>query len=229
MSVPLPLEALKEEKRNGKRSEEIFSQVSEVVMDANAGEISITQRLARAKVEDFDDAQAEAFADRMIETLNSAALALMISVGHRTKLFDVMAKIDPATSEQIARAARLDERYVREWLGAMAAGGVVEHYPANGTYYLPSERAASLTRAAAPVNIASTMQFIPLIGAVEDQIVECFLNGGAPPYLSHPRFQEALAGENVVGAAQALSALMDSILPLVPGMAEAICTPDESA
>src|SRR5262245_26998193 len=198
-------------------------------MNTNTGEISITQRLARAKVEDFNDAQAEAFADRMIETLNSAALALMISVGHRTKLFDVMARIDPATSEQIARAARLDERYVREWLGAMAAGGMVEYYPANDTYYLPSEHAASLTRAAVPVNIASTMQFIPLICAVEDQIVECFLNGGASPYPSHPRFQEALAGENVVGAASALSAIMDSILPLVPGLAEAICTPGDSA
>jgi hypothetical protein len=198
-------------------------------MNISSGEISITQRLARAKVEDFNDAQAEVFADRMIETLNSAALALMISVGHRTKLFDVMARIDPATSEQIARAARLDERYVREWLEAMAAGGVVEHYPANGTYYLPSEHAASLTSASAPVNIASTMQFIPLIGAVEDQVVERFLNGGEPPYSSRPRFQEALAGESVAGAALALSTLMESILPLVPGMAEAICTPDESA
>ena len=200
-----------------------------MIMNTDPGEISITQRLSRVKAEDFNDAQAEGFADRMIETLNSAALALMVSVGYRTKLFDVMARIDPATSEQIARAARLDERYVREWLGAMAAGGIVEHYPANGTYYLPSEHAASLTRAAVPVNIASTMQFIPLIGAVEDQVVERFLNGGAPPYSSHPRFQEALAGENVVGAAPALSAIMDSILPLVPRLAEAICTPVDSA
>lgn len=195
-------------------------------MNTNSGEISITQRLARAKVEDFNDAQADAFAERMIETLNSAALALMISVGHRTKLFDVMAKIDPATSEQIAQAARMNERYVREWLAAMAAGGIVEYYPANGTYYLPSEHAASLTRAAAPVNVASTMQFIPVIGAVEEQVVECFLNGGAPPYPSHPRFQEALAGESETRVAPAL---VDSILPLVPGLAEAICTPAEGS
>jgi hypothetical protein len=85
-------------------------------MNAKSDEISITQRLARAKVEDFNDAQAEALAERMLDTLNSAARALLISVGHRTKLFDVMAKIHPATSEQIAQAARLNERYVREWL-----------------------------------------------------------------------------------------------------------------
>ncbi|MGH9831704.1 MAG: hypothetical protein ACRD9Y_01740 [Blastocatellia bacterium] len=196
------------------------------MINTSSGEISITQRLARAKAEEFNDAQADDFAERMLETLNSAALALMISVGHRVKLFDVMARIHPATSDQIARATRLDERYVREWLGAMVAGGIVEYYPANETYYLPSEHAASLTRAAAPVNVASTMQFISLAGAVEDQVVECFLKGGAPPYSSHPRFQEALAGESDTRVAPAL---VDSILPLVPGLAEAICTPGDGA
>jgi len=198
------------------------------VINPNTGEISITQRMARAKVEDFNDAQADAFAERMLDTLNSAALALMISVGHRTKLFDVMAKIDPATSEQIARGVRLDERFVREWLGAMATCGIIEHYPANDTYYLPSEHAASLTRAAAPVNIASTMQFIPLIGSMEDQLIECFRQGGGIPFPSHPRFHEVLAGESDATGAPALPAIVDSILPLIPGLAEAICTPESS-
>ena len=195
------------------------------MINPNTGEISITQRMARAKVEDFNDSQADAFAERMLATLNSAALALMISIGHRTKLFDVMAKIDPATSEQIARGVRLDERFVREWLGAMATCGIIEHYPANETYYLPSEHAASLTRAAAPVNVASTMQFIPLIGSMEDQLIECFRKGGGIPFPSHPRFHEVLAGESDATGAPALPAIVDSILPLIPGLAEAICTP----
>ena len=152
----------------------------------------------------------------------------MISVGHRTKLFDVMSCIDPATSEQIARAARLNERYVREWLGGMATVGVIEYYPAYGTYYLPSEHAASLTRAAAPANIASTMQFIALVGSLEDQLVGCFLKGGLPPYSSHPRFQEALEGETDTRGAAALPSLLESSLPLIPGLAEAICTPRSS-
>lgn len=197
---------------------------NEAGMNARSEEVSITQRLARAKAEDFNDAQAEAFAERMLETLNAAALALMISAGHRTKLFDIMARIHPATSDEIARAARLDHRYVREWLGAMAATGVVEHYPANGTYYLPSEHAASLTRAAAPVNVASTMQFIALVGALEDRIVERFRQGGEIPYVSHPRFREVAAGESDTSVAPVL---LDSILPLVPGLAEAICTPGD--
>ena len=37
-----------------------------------------------------------------------------------------MAEMPPATSAQIAARADLDERYVREWLGAMPDAGVVE-------------------------------------------------------------------------------------------------------
>lgn len=195
-------------------------------MNNDAGDNSTTQRLARAKAEEFNDAAAEAFAERMLDALNEAVSALLISVGHRTKLFDGMAKIHPATAAEIARATRLDSRYVREWLGAMASCGVIEHYPAMGTYYLSSEHAASLTRAAAPVNIASTMQFIALLGALEDAVVECFQKGGEIPFASHPRFRDVVAGESDTSVAPVL---LDSILPLFPGLAEAICTPEAIA
>ena len=59
------------------------------------------------------------FARRMLRTMNEAALALMVSVGHRTRLFDVMADMPLATSAEIAARAALDERYVREWLAVM--------------------------------------------------------------------------------------------------------------
>ena len=58
----------------------------------------------------------------------------MISVGHRTGLFDTMAVLPPATVHEIADNAGLDERYVREWLGAMTTGRVVEHDPQSMTF-----------------------------------------------------------------------------------------------
>ena len=64
----------------------------------------------------FDQERAEAFAERMVDVLNSGAIALMTSIGHRTGLFEVMAGLPPSSSEQIASAANLNERYVREWL-----------------------------------------------------------------------------------------------------------------
>jgi hypothetical protein len=50
----------------------------------------------------------------MIHMMNEAMLALMLSVGHRTGLFDVMAARPAATSAEIASEAALDERYVWE-------------------------------------------------------------------------------------------------------------------
>ena len=81
-------------------------------------------------IEAPDQAAAEAFAGKMLQTLNDGFVALMISVGHRTGLFDAMATLPPATSQQIADAANLNERYVREWLGGMVVGRIVEYDPA---------------------------------------------------------------------------------------------------
>ncbi len=165
----------------------------------------------------IDQAKAEAFAERMLGTLNEAAVALMTSVGHRTGLFDAMAGLPPSTSEQVAYASGLNERYVREWLGAMVTGGIVEHEPEGGTYVLPAEHAAWLTRAATPDNIAVTAQWIPLLGSVEDGIVESFEKGGGVPYSAYPRFHEVMAEES---AQTVVAALTSSILPLVPGLTE---------
>ena len=74
----------------------------------------------------IDSEKSDAFADRMIDMLNYGALALMTSIGHRSGLFDTMKDMKPATSDDIAKAAGLNERYVREWLGAMVTGGIVD-------------------------------------------------------------------------------------------------------
>ncbi len=165
----------------------------------------------------FDQAKSEAFAGRMLEVLNNAAIALMTSIGHQVGLFDAMADQPPATSQQIAEAAGLNERYVREWLGAMVTGQVVDYNPADATYSLPPEHAAWLTRAAGINNLAIQAQYIPLLAQVEDPIIECFRNGGGVPYSAYPRFQRLMAEDS---AAIHDAALIDTILPLVPGLRE---------
>ncbi len=125
--------------------------------------------------------------------------------------------LDEATSRELAEAAGLDERYVREWLGAMTAGRIVELDPEAGRYSLPPEHAAWLTRAASPDNLAVEAQWITSLSTVEDDIVECFRSGGGVPYERYARFHEVMAEES---AQTVLSVLDSHILPLVPGMAE---------
>jgi 2-polyprenyl-3-methyl-5-hydroxy-6-metoxy-1,4-benzoquinol methylase len=166
---------------------------------------------------EVDGAMAEEFAGKMVGVLNNAMLALMTSIGHQTGLFDTMADLPPSTSEEISAAANLNERYVREWLGAMVVGGVVEYDPDGKTYRLRPEHAACLTRAAGPDNLASLAQLVPLLGNVEGGIVESFRNGGGVPYSAYARFQELMAEDSaqVYGAT-----LIETTLPLVAGMVE---------
>src|SRR5262245_4332287 len=119
----------------------------------------------------FDSQKAEAFAGRMLRALNDGALCLMVSIGHRAGLFDAMRDQAPATSAEIAERAGLDERYVREWLGAMVTSGVATVDGQSTRYSLPPEHAAYLTRAAAADNIGVFAQYIPLLGNVEDHIL----------------------------------------------------------
>ncbi|HVG29357.1 MAG TPA: class I SAM-dependent methyltransferase [Pyrinomonadaceae bacterium] len=170
-------------------------------------------------LEQSSKSRAELFAEKMLGAINGSAVALMTSIGHRTGLFDVMAALPPSSPARIAEAAGLNERYVREWLGAMTTGLVVEYDPGANTYSLPTEHAAFLTRAATPNNLAVTAQFVSILGAVEDRIVECFRHGGGVPYAAFGRFHQVMADES---EQTVVAGLLDSILPLAPGLAEAL-------
>lgn len=163
----------------------------------------------------FDSGKATAFAERFMTFLNDAALCLMVSIGHRTGLFEAMSKSERGTSEEIAAKSGLNERYVREWLGAMVTGGVIETDPDTRTFRLPPEHSAFLTPAAGADNFAVFSQYIPLLGSVEDDIVECFRKGGGVPYEKYPRFHAVMAEDS---GQSVLSTLESHILPLVPGL-----------
>jgi len=168
-------------------------------------------------IEEMNAAKAEEFGGKVVGWLNGGALAMMFSVGHRTALFDRMADLPAATSDEIARAAGLNERYVREWLGALVTAGVVEYDPADRTYRLPPEHAAALTRAAGPNNFAQFSQYFSVMGAIEDQVVECFRTGGGVPYSAVPKFQTLQREET----AQIYDAtLINLTLPLVASLVE---------
>jgi SAM-dependent methyltransferase len=153
----------------------------------------------------------------MIGAIDAASVTILTSIGHQTGLFDTLAGMPAATSREIADAAGLDERYVREWLGGMVTGGVVDYDAGSATYRLPEHRAAVLTRAAGPDNLSRVAQFIPLLGEIEQKIVGCFHDGGGLPYTEYPRFHALMAEQSgeVFDAA-----LVNAILPLAPGLPE---------
>ncbi len=160
----------------------------------------------------------EQFGERLAGIYNDAALTLMISIGHRTGLFDSMHRMPAGgTSQQIAEESGLNERYVREWLGAMTTGRIVEHDHTTGAYWLPEEHAAMLTRSAAPTNLSVVAQFIPVLASVESEVVAAFGHGQGVPYSAYDRFHEVMAEES---GQTVVAALEEHILPVVPGLIE---------
>ena len=79
---------------------------------------------------------------------------------------------------------------------------------------LPPEHAGLLTRSA-PANLAVFAQYIAQLGAVEDDIVTCFRDGGGVSYSRYQRFHEIMAEDS---GQTVLPALLDHILPLIPGI-----------
>jgi ubiquinone/menaquinone biosynthesis C-methylase UbiE len=170
---------------------------------------------ATAAPSSFEPARAEAFAGRMVGILNDSFTALMISIGHQTGLFDVMRGLAPSTSLEIASAAGLNERYVREWLGALVTARIVEYDPAAKRYRLPAEHAAFLTAAAGTDNLAPQMMWVACMGEVEQRVIDAFRRGGGVPYSAYGRFAEIMRAESEQVYDHTL---VQRTLPSVPGL-----------
>jgi 2-polyprenyl-3-methyl-5-hydroxy-6-metoxy-1,4-benzoquinol methylase len=176
-----------------------------------------TNLMCLASETNVNTEQLDAFSARYLKILNHGALCLMISIGHRTGLFAALRSTGPCTAVHLATASHLNERYVREWLGAMVAGKIVE---VNNDHFALSEPASQLfANEDETANIAYLSQYIGMLGEVETPVVDCFYKGGGVPYSAFSRFHDVMAedsGQNIVAA------LPDHILPLVSGLTTAL-------
>lgn len=172
----------------------------------------MTETRNAASVTEPSRAAVEAFEARLVNALNEGGMLALLSLGHRSGLLRALAAAPPLDSAALAARTGLAERYVREWLNGLVAAGVVETDPDTGRYWLPAAHAARLTDREG-ANLAIYAQFLPMLGAVEDDILACFGSGGGVPYARYPRFHEVMAEDS---AQTVVPALLDHILPLAP-------------
>lgn len=159
-----------------------------------------------------DETRVEEFASELLSHYTSGMLALMVDLGHRMRLFDAAAE-GPTTSEELAARAGVNERYVREWLGALVTGGIVAYDPAAATYSLPAEHAAVLTGTGS-TNLAALAQINTHLGRHLHQVADAFRHGGGVPYSEfRPEFTDVMDAAN---RSVFDELLVDHWLPLVP-------------
>jgi 2-polyprenyl-3-methyl-5-hydroxy-6-metoxy-1,4-benzoquinol methylase len=162
----------------------------------------------------FDPAKAEAFAGQLMGTLQGGLLSHLVDLGHRTGLF-LAAAGGPGTSAEIAERAGLQERYVREWLAAMAAARIVAYDATTATFVLPPEHAALLVGDGSMAPIAGMNT---LLAKYVPELARVFRDGGGIPYAAYcPEFSEAM---DAVGRGVFDRFLIDQYLPMVPDLGE---------
>lgn len=161
-----------------------------------------------------DKAGVRAFSQRMLGVFADGMLALMVDVGHRTGLFEAAAE-GASTSTSLAERAGLDERYVREWLGAMVTGGIFHYEPASARYELPPVHAACLTGTGAS-NVARMAQLNTHLATHVPAVARAFREGGGVPYSAfRPDFTEIM---DATSRAHFDDLLVQRWLPLAPGV-----------
>lgn len=165
----------------------------------------------------FDRDAAKAFQRRMVGVMNDASLGLLLGIGDELGLLEVLARTGPADTATLAAAAGVDERYLREWLDGIVAGDVAVYDAEAGHYSLPAERAACLTPADGPVNLARSLKMLTMLAGVEPDLRERFRHGGGLDYDHFPRFHALMAEE---AAATHDAGLLDIVVPTVPGLHE---------
>ena len=77
---------------------------------------------------------------RLVDELGAAASVALVRIGDQLGLYRALQK-QPLNSQELATAARIAERYAREWLAQQAASGYIDYDETSGKFTLPPEQA----------------------------------------------------------------------------------------
>jgi SAM-dependent methyltransferase len=128
----------------------------------------------------------DAFVNKVLGDTSATMTTLLASIGDRLGLFKDLAANGPGTTTEIAGRTGTNERYIREWLGAMTAAGYTEYDAPTVRFSLPAEHAAALATESGPFFFGGFYQMIPALVAVFEQVTEAFRQGGGVRQANYP-------------------------------------------
>ena len=125
----------------------------------------------------LDQEKLEAFVERIVLDVGTAMRGGLMYIGDRLGIFAALAESGPVTAAELAQRTGLNERYLREWLGAMATAEYVEHDSEGDTYFLAPEHALPLADEEFPFFSGGLVQMIVPTVTVAPQVAEAFKRG----------------------------------------------------
>jgi len=109
---------------------------------------------------ELDMTALDTFVGQLITELGATVNAGLVFIGDQLGLYRAMAGAGALSPAELAERTNTNERYVREWLAAQAAGGYVTYDPATETFTLPPEQAFTLADDASPAAFAGAFQLV---------------------------------------------------------------------
>lgn len=119
----------------------------------------------------------EAFMGKAVSEMGAAMNAALIVLGDRLGLYKAMAGVGPMTPTEVASKTSTNERYVREWMNAQAAGGILEYDAATARFLLPDEHAFALADDSSPAFIPGAFEIVQSMLIDEPRLREAFRTG----------------------------------------------------
>src|SRR5580698_3040669 len=99
----------------------------------------------------IDDAKMNALVGQMLNDLGGAASVAMVRMGDALGLYKTLYEKGSMTCDELASAANVHKRYLREWLAHQAASQYLTYDPTNQKFTLPPEQAMMLAIEDSPV------------------------------------------------------------------------------
>jgi SAM-dependent methyltransferase len=130
----------------------------------------------------MDQGKMESFQERIFSELNAGMSILSLQLGETLGLFRILGDSGPSTSHDLAEQTGYSERYLREWLECMVAGGYLDHDSERGMFSLPPEHAEVLTKPESQWSAIGMFGWLSSFGSVMPLLTEAFQTGGGVPY-----------------------------------------------
>ncbi|HTW89249.1 MAG TPA: methyltransferase domain-containing protein [Candidatus Binataceae bacterium] len=134
----------------------------------------------------LDREKARRIAQEVVADAGGAMHAALCYIGDRLGIFKAMMDSGAMTADQLAARTGLKTRYLREWLGAMAAAHYVDYDRDAQTFILGPEYAAALADEDSPFFVASYFQMAQAAMTVAPKVAEAFAKGGGVTQAEYP-------------------------------------------
>ncbi|HVN91387.1 MAG TPA: class I SAM-dependent methyltransferase [Candidatus Binataceae bacterium] len=168
----------------------------------------------------LDLEKAKQVAQTVVGDVATVVHGALVFIGDRMGLFKAMMDAGPMTVEQLAAKTNLSARYVREWLGAMAAAHYVEYDGGADTYLFSPEYAAALADEDSPFFIGSYFQMAQAAVTVAPKVAEAFKTGKGVTQAEYPPSFFEAAQRN--SRTRYLHKLMRKWIPSMPQVVEVL-------